>query len=104
LAGKEMTIGRYYMQQKEYLAAINRFRRVIKEYGTTTHVPEALHRLVEAYLALGVVPEAQKAAAVLGYNYPDSIWYRYSYAMIKNEGLDQLDTSDPESGGWFDWF
>ncbi|MFN3232859.1 MAG: outer membrane protein assembly factor BamD [Alphaproteobacteria bacterium] len=104
LAGKEMTIGRYYLNRKEYLAGINRFKRVIEEYGQTSHVPEALHRLVESYLALGVNPEAQKAAAVLGHNYPDSEWYEFSYAMMEGQGLAALDTSDPDSGGWFDWF
>ncbi len=104
LAGKEMTIGRYYLERKEYLAGINRFKRVIKEYGQTSHVPEALHRLVESYLALGVEPEAQKAAAVLGYNFPESDWYKFSYAMMEGEGLAGLDTADRDSGGWFDWF
>ena len=70
LAGKHMEIGRYYLAQGEYLAAINRFRLVIKDYQTTTHVAEALHRLVESYLALGVTDEAQSTAAVLGHNYP----------------------------------
>ena len=70
LAGKEMTVGRFYLTQGEYLAAINRFRTVIDKYQTTNHAPEALERLTEAYLALGIVKEAQTAAAVLGYNYP----------------------------------
>ena len=70
LAGKEMTIGRFYQSRDQYLAAINRYRRVIELYQTTTHVPEALQRLTECYLALGVYDEAQTAAAVLGYNYP----------------------------------
>ncbi len=83
LAGKEMEIGRYYLKQKEYVAAINRFRKVVEDYQTTSHIPEALHRLVECYLRLGVVKEAKKYAAVLGYNYPGSDWYQYSYEMIK---------------------
>jgi outer membrane protein assembly factor BamD len=86
LAGKEMTIGRYYERQGQYLAAINRFRRVVDEYQTTTHVPEALHRLTESYLAPGVVDEARKTAAVLGYNYPGSEWYRDSYALLTTGG------------------
>ena len=82
LAGKHMEIGRYYLDQSEYLAAINRFRLVIKDYQTTTHVAEALHRLVEAYLALGVTDEAQSTAAVLGHNYPGSVWYADSYVLL----------------------
>ncbi len=84
LAGKEMDIGRYYLRLGHYLAAINRFRRVINEFQTTTHVPEALHRLVEAYTALGIVDEARKSAAVLGHNHPGSEWYSDSYALAAN--------------------
>lgn len=83
LAGKEMAIGRYYLQRGKYVAAINRFRNVIENYQTTTHVPEALLRLTEAYMALGVTDEARRTAAVLGYNFPGSIWYQDSYALIK---------------------
>lgn len=82
LAGKHMEIGRYYLKQGEYLAAINRFQLVIRDYQTTTHVPEALHRLVESYLSLGVTDEAQSTAAVLGHNYPGSIWYADSYVLL----------------------
>lgn len=82
LAGKEMEIGRYYLKQGEYLAAINRFRTVVEYYQTTTHLPEALHRLTESYVALGIIDEAQSAAAVLGYNYPGSDWYQDSYALL----------------------
>jgi outer membrane protein assembly factor BamD len=82
LAGKEMEIGRYYLNQGEYLAAMNRFRRVIDNYQTTTHVPEALERLVECDLALGLTKEAQANAAVLGYNYPGSHWYEDAYALV----------------------
>jgi outer membrane protein assembly factor BamD len=82
LAGKHMEIGRYYLGQGEYLAAINRFRLVIRDYQTTTHVPEALHRLVESYLSLGVTDEAQSTAAVLGHNYPGSVWYADSYVLL----------------------
>ncbi len=82
LAGKHMEIGRFYLKQNEQLAAINRFRTVIKDYQTTTHVPEAMHRLVEAYLVLGVTEEAQATAAVLGHNYPGSAWYADSYVLL----------------------
>src|SRR5262245_61625519 len=82
LAGKEMEIGRYYLKSAEYLAAMNRFRRVIDNYQTTTHVPEALERLVECDLALGLNKEAQENAAVLGYNYPGSHWYQDAYALV----------------------
>ncbi len=87
LAGKEMTVGRYYLKRGNYNAAINRFRRVIEAYQTTSHVPEALHRLVECYLALGITPEAQAAAAVLGHNYPGSDWYLDSYAVLVDESV-----------------
>jgi outer membrane protein assembly factor BamD len=88
LAGKEMEIGRYYEKQGQYLAAINRFRAVIEKYQTTTQTAEALHRLTECYLSLGVVDEARTAAAVLGYNYPGSSWYRDSYALLGGKGLE----------------
>jgi outer membrane protein assembly factor BamD len=88
LAGKEMEIGRYYENQGHYLAAINRFRRVIEQYQTTTHVPEALHRLTECYLALGIKDEAQAAAAVLGYNFPGSDWYQDSYTLLTGQDLE----------------
>jgi outer membrane protein assembly factor BamD len=87
LAGKEMMIGRYYLGQQHYIAAINRFKVVLSRYQTTSHVPEALHRLVEAYLSLGIASEAQTAAAVLGYNYPGSEWYEASYAMMQGANL-----------------
>ena len=98
LAGKEMEIGRYYEDQHEYLAAINRFRTVVDTYQTTTHVPEALHRLTECYLALGLTDEAKRTAAVLGYNYPGSEWYRDSYAMVTHEGPTPPDIA--EGKGW----
>jgi outer membrane protein assembly factor BamD len=82
LAGKEMEIGRYYQQKGEYLAAMNRFRRVIDNYQTTTHVPEALERLVECDVALGLTKEAAENAAVLGYNYPGSHWYQDAYTLV----------------------
>ena len=83
LAGKEMEIGRYYLKRGDYLAAMNRFKRVIDKYQTTTHVPEALERLVECDLALGLTAEAKQNAAVLGYNYPGSAWYGDAYALLK---------------------
>lgn len=87
LAGKEMTIGRYYLRRQQYVAAINRFRAVIEQYQTTSHVAEALHRLTESYLALGILDEAQTAAAVLGFNYPGSDWYADSYALLTDRKL-----------------
>jgi len=87
LSAKEMEIGRYYLTQKQYLAAINRFRVVVDKYQTTTHVPEALHRLTESYLALGLNEEARKAAAVLGHNFPGSEWYVDSYQFIEGKQI-----------------
>src|SRR5579871_289435 len=88
LAGKEMEVGRYYMNQHDYTAAINRFKRVVTQYQTTRHVEEALERLTECYLAVGVVGEAQTAAAVLGHNFPDSKWYKDAYNLVKSNGLE----------------
>ncbi|MCZ6605972.1 MAG: outer membrane protein assembly factor BamD [Alphaproteobacteria bacterium] len=85
LAGKEMEVGRFYLQRKNYTAAINRFQNVVDRYDTTTHVPEALHRLVEAFTAIGLINEAQEAAAVLGHNYPGSEWYLDSYELVTGE-------------------
>jgi outer membrane protein assembly factor BamD len=87
LAGKEMEIGRYYLKQDEYLAAINRFRIVVEYFQTTTHAPEALHRLTECYVALGIIDEAQSAAAVLGHNYPGSDWYQDSYGLLTGKDV-----------------
>lgn len=95
LAGKEMDIGRYYLGKGQYIGAINRFRTVVERYQTTTHTPEALHRLVEAYLALGIEKEAQTAAAVLGHNFPGSEWYQDSYALLT--GRDLRPQKDDES-------
>lgn len=89
LAGKEMVVGRYYLQRGYYLAAINRFKAVVDKYQTTTHVPEALLRLTEAYTALGITDEAQKTAAVLGYNFPQSEWYTDAYALVGGAGARQ---------------
>ena len=85
LAAKEMEIGRYYHSKHQYLAAINRFRQVIENYQTTSHVPEALHRLTEAYLSLGIVEEAKKTAAVLGHNFPGSEWYIDTFEIVEGK-------------------
>jgi outer membrane protein assembly factor BamD len=98
LAGKEMEVGRYYQFQGQTLAAINRYKRVIDRYQTTTHVPEALHRLVECYLALGVFEEAKQTAAVLGYNFPGSDWYQDSYALLVERQLEPIEPVDESSG------
>lgn len=88
IAGKEMDIGRYYMQKRDYTAAINRFKTVVTQYQTTRHVEEALMRLTEAYMTIGIVGEAQTAAAVLGHNFPDSKWYKDAYNIVKSGGLE----------------
>jgi outer membrane protein assembly factor BamD len=97
LAGKEMSIGRYYLKRGEFVAGINRFRTVIEKYQTTSHVPEALHRLVECYLSLGVKKEAQTAAAVLGYNYPGSEWYEDSYNLLVENKVEVPQKPDDKS-------
>jgi outer membrane protein assembly factor BamD len=96
LAASEMHVGRYYLDRHNYLAAINRFRVVITDYQTTAHVEEALMRTAEAYMALGIKGEAQTAAAVLGYNFPDSKWYQQAYALLKSDGLEPHESS----GSW----
>tara|TARA_R110002110_G_scaffold85816_1_gene223399 strand:+ start:155205 stop:156014 length:810 start_codon:yes stop_codon:yes gene_type:complete len=105
LAGKEMEIGRYYQKRGNYLAAINRYRTVIEDYQTTTHVPEALYRLSAAYAALGIEPEARANAAVLGHNFPGSEWYIDSYELVEGEVVRDLDgdgVPDPvEDDGFF---
>lgn len=88
LAGKEMIIGRYYLEQRNYTGAINRFKIVVTQYQTTRQVEEALYRLAEAYMALGVVNEAQTAAAVLAYNFPDSSWYKDAYKLVQSRGAE----------------
>ena len=96
LAGKEMYVGRYYLKDNKHISAINRFKTVITEYQTTNHVPEALHRLVEAYLELGIVEEARAAAAVLGYNYPGSRWYQDTYRLFERRGILEPGTQLPQ--------
>ena len=86
LAGKEMDIGRFYLNKRDFIGAINRFKVVVTQYQTTRHVEEALERLSEAYVALGIMDEAQTAAAVLGHNFPDSPWYKDAYNLVKNAG------------------
>lgn len=102
LAGKEMTVGRFYLRRGYYLAAIGRFRKVVEQYHTTSHAAEALHRLTEAYLAIGVPDEAQTAAAVLGHNYPGSPWYEYSYALLVEGGLQPEADEESWISGVFD--
>ncbi len=89
LAGREMEVGRFYLGRGHYVAAVNRFRRVVDNHQTTSHVPEALHRLVEAFVALGIMDEATKTAAVLGHNFPGSEWYRDSHALVAGAGSGQ---------------
>lgn len=88
IAGKEMLVGRYYLERREFLAAVNRFRRVVEQFQTTRHVEEALARLAESYLSLGLASEAQTATAILGHNFPDSQWYRDSYKLLQSGGLE----------------
>ncbi|QIB36128.1 outer membrane protein assembly factor BamD [Ancylobacter pratisalsi] len=88
IAGKEMMVGRYYLEQRNYAGAINRFKVVVTRYQTTRHVEEALYRLTEAYMALGVISEAQTSAAVLGYNFPESSWYKDAYKLVQSRGVD----------------
>lgn len=102
LAGKEVAVGRFYLKQGNVIAAINRFKAVLSDYQTTAHVQEALHRLVESYISLGVVEEAEKYAAVLGHNYPDSRWYKYSYKLLRGEQVPEDSTKMKKQGSsWF---
>ncbi|WP_349370272.1 outer membrane protein assembly factor BamD [Salinarimonas sp.] len=94
LAGKEMEVGRYYLEQRNYPGAINRFRTVVAQYQTTRHSEEALARLTEAYMAMGITDEAQTAAAVLGHNFPESQWYQDSYALLQSGGLEPRENRD----------
>lgn len=96
LAAKEMDIGRYYLKKRDYTGAINRFKVVVTQYQTTRHVEEALMRLTEVYMTLGIVQEAQTAAAVLGHNFPDSRWYKDAYTLVKSGGLEPRE----DQGSW----
>ena len=103
LAGKEMNVGRFYQHRGLYLAALNRFKLVAAKYQTTTHAAEALHRQVEIYLDLGMVDDAAKVAAVLGYNFPGSDWYQDSYALLKKYHAPGLTPPKAETSGWLRW-
>jgi outer membrane protein assembly factor BamD len=96
LAAKEMNTGRFYLEKRNFTGAINRFREVVAKYQTTRHVEEALSRLTEAYMAMGIVNEAQTAAAVLGHNFPDSPWYKDAYALLQTGGLQPRE----DTGSW----
>jgi outer membrane protein assembly factor BamD len=96
LAGKEMSIGLYNLEKRNFIGAINRFKTVVTQYQTTRHVEEALYRLTEAYMAIGIVAEAQTAAAVLGLNFPDSKWYKDAYNLVKGGGLEPTENQ----GSW----
>ncbi len=96
LAGAEMNVGRYWQKKANYLAAINRFKTVVSEYQQTAHVEEALMRLTECYMALGIVNEAQTAAAILGHNFPNSQWYKDAYALLQSGGTAPRE----DSGSW----
>jgi len=96
LAAAEMEVGRYYLKQDNYVAAINRFKTVVVSYQTTAHVEEALYRLTATYLSLGIASEAQSAAAVLGHNFPNSRWYKDSFALLQKQGL----TPEVNKGSW----
>jgi outer membrane protein assembly factor BamD len=96
LAAKEMEIGRYYLKRGHYTASINRFRVVVEQFQTTTHSAEALHRLVESYLSLGLTSEAQTAGAILGHNFRSTQWYEDSFALLTSNGLEPRAVGD----GW----
>ena len=100
LAGKEMEIGRYYLKRGNYLAAVNRFKVVVDKYQTTTHVPEALHRMSEAYTAMGLHDEARRVAAVLGHNFPGNDWYMDSYEMIEDKQVRSKKAEKPWYKVW----
>jgi len=99
LAGKEMEIGRYYLKRGHYAAAINRFRIVVEDFQTTTHTPEALHRLVESYISLGIEADAQTAGAILGYNFQGSDWYKDSHVLLTGQGI-ATDAENKKSSRW----
>jgi outer membrane protein assembly factor BamD len=94
LAGQEMMVGRYYLERRDYTGAINRFKTVVTRYQTTRHVEEALMRLTESYMSLGIVGEAQTAAAILGHNFPESRWYKDAYRLVKAGGLEPSENKD----------
>jgi len=94
LAGKEMDIGRYYQNQQNYVAAVNRYKVVVAQYQQTRQIEEALSRLTECYMALGLTSDAQTAAAILGHNYPDSQWYKDAYTLVKSNGLEPREDTE----------
>ncbi len=96
LAGKEMAIGKYNLDKRNFIGAINRYKTVVTQYQTTRHVEEALYRLTEAYMSIGIVAEAQTAAAVLGHNFPDSKWYKDAYNLVKGGGFEPSENQ----GSW----
>jgi outer membrane protein assembly factor BamD len=103
LAGKEMSVGRFYLRQNQPLAAIIRFKNVVRDYDTTSQVEEAMHRMVEAYVTLGIIPEAKKVGSVLGYNYPSSEWYENSYELLAEYGVNLDDEiAQPRERGYFE--
>ena len=102
LAGKEVNVGRFYLKNGNTIAAINRFQNVINDYQTTSHIPEALHRLVESYMILGVKDEATRYGAVLGYNFPDSSWYQKTYRLLEGKKL-TADAKKNKQGKWYDF-
>lgn len=103
LAGKEMEIGRFYLTRDQHLAAINRFRNVVENenYQRSSHLPEALHRLVESYLSVGMIEEAQRMAAILGHNFPGNRWYERSYALMTDSGVAPVAEEEARRRGWF---
>ncbi|MEE9346840.1 MAG: outer membrane protein assembly factor BamD, partial [Robiginitomaculum sp.] len=102
LAGKEIAVGRYYLKQRQYLSGIGRFKTVIEKYDTTSHTEEALHRLVESYVSLGIIGEATQVGSVLGYNYPDSEWYADSYELLAKHGVDlKGEVAKPREQGYW---
>ncbi len=96
LAAKEMEVGRYYLKRRKYMASINRFRVVVSDYQETKHVEEALMRMTEGYMALGIKNEAQNAAAILGHNFPNSRWYKDAYTLLQSDGLAPRE----DTGSW----
>lgn len=103
LAGTELNIGRFYLRRKQYLAAINRFKVVVDQYSDTTHVPEALYRIVECYETLGIHEEARKAAAVLGYNYPGTDWYEDAFELVQGRAPKSVETQTAEKPWYQIW-
>jgi len=102
LAGKEMEVGRFYLNREQHLSAINRFKKVVDDpnFQRTSHVPEALHRLVESYLSVGLIEEAQRSAAILGHNFPGDKWYERTYALMGERGVTPVAEPEARRRGW----